>query len=89
MAHRLSDGRVYKTVAPQTCHDADFPRAGDGAGVLGRSPQNRKTAQPFSHLRKRSQYKQDDQEIECILTDESYLTDSYNRKGEDSHLTTD
>ena len=35
--------------------DADFPRAGDGAGVLGRSPQNRKTAQPFSHLRKRSQ----------------------------------
>ena len=31
-------------------------------------------------LRKRSQYKEDDQEIECILTDESYLTDSYNRK---------
>ena len=30
-----------------------------------------------------------DQEIECILTDESYLTDSYNRKGEYSHLTTD
>ena len=40
-------------------------------------------------LRKRSQYKEDDQEIECILTDESYLTDSYNRKGEYSHLTTD
>lgn len=39
-------------------------------------------------LRKRSQYKEDDQEIECILTDESYLTDSYNRKGEYSHLTT-
>ena len=40
-------------------------------------------------LRKRSQYKEKDQEIECILTDESYLTDSYNRKGEYSHLTTD
>ncbi len=40
-------------------------------------------------LRKRSQYKENDQEIECILTDESYLTDSYNRKGEYSHLTTD
>lgn len=40
-------------------------------------------------LRKRSQYKEDDQEIECILTDESCLTDSYNRKGEYSHLTTD
>lgn len=40
-------------------------------------------------LRKRSQYKEDDQEIECILTDESYLTDSYNRRGEYSHLTTD
>ena len=40
-------------------------------------------------LRKRSKYKQDDQEIECILMDESYLTDSYNRKGEYSHLTTD
>lgn len=39
-------------------------------------------------LRKRSQYKEDDREIECILTDESYLTDSYNRKGEYSHLTT-
>ena len=40
-------------------------------------------------LRKRSQYKEDEQEMECILTDESYLTDSYNRKGEYSHLTTD
>lgn len=48
-----------------------------------------KQQQTKEDLRKRSQYKQDDQEIECILTDESYLTDSYNRKGEYSHLTTD
>ena len=48
-----------------------------------------KQEQTKEDLRKRSQYKQDDQEIECILTDESYLTDSYNRKGEYSHLTTD
>lgn len=39
-------------------------------------------------LRKRSQYKEDDVEIECILTDESYLMDSYNRKGEYSRLST-
>ena len=39
-------------------------------------------------LRKRSQYKEENQEIECILTDDSYLTDSYNRKGEYSYLTT-
>lgn len=48
-----------------------------------------KQEQTKEDLRKRSQYKQDDQEIECILMDESYLTDSYNRKGEYSHLTTD
>lgn len=48
-----------------------------------------KQQQTKEDLRKRSQYKEDDQEIECILTDESYLTDSYNRKGEYSHLTTD
>ena len=48
-----------------------------------------KQQQTKEDLRKRSQYKQDDQEIECILTDESYLTDSYNRKGEYSHLNTD
>ena len=39
-------------------------------------------------LRRRSQYKEDDVEIECILTDDSYLMDSYNRKGEYSRLST-
>lgn len=48
-----------------------------------------KQDQTREDLRKRSQYKEDDMEIECVLTDESYLMDSYNRKGEYSHLTTD
>lgn len=39
-------------------------------------------------LRKRSKYREDELEIDCILTDESYLLDSYDRKGEYSQLTT-
>lgn len=40
-------------------------------------------------LRKRSRYKKDDVEIDCVLTDDSYLMDSYDRRGEYSKLTTD
>lgn len=40
-------------------------------------------------LRKRSRYKEDDLEIDCLLTDDSYLMDSYDRRGEYSKLTTD
>lgn len=40
-------------------------------------------------LRRRSRYKEDDLEIDCVLTDDSYLMDSYDRKGEYSVLTTD
>lgn len=40
------------------------------------------------NLRKRSKYRQDKVEIDCVLTDESYLLDSYDRKGEYSQLTT-
>jgi len=40
-------------------------------------------------LRKRSRYKEDDMEIDCVLTDDSYLLDSYDRRGEYSKLTTD
>lgn len=40
-------------------------------------------------LRRRSRYKKDDEEIECILTDDSYLLDSYNKKGEYSKLSTE
>ena len=39
-------------------------------------------------LRKRSKYREDELEIDCVLTDESYLLDSYDRKGEYSQLTT-
>ena len=39
-------------------------------------------------LRRRSKYREDKLEIDCILTDESYLLDSYDRKGEYSQLTT-
>lgn len=40
------------------------------------------------NLRKRSRYKKDELEIDCVLTDESYLMDSYDRKGEYTQLTT-
>ena len=43
---------------------------------------------PKEDLRKRSKYRKDELEIECILTDESYLMDSYDRKGEYRQLTT-
>ena len=39
-------------------------------------------------LRKRSKYREDQLEIDCVLTDESYLLDSYDRKGAYSQLTT-
>ena len=39
-------------------------------------------------LRRRSRYRKDELEIDCILTDESYLMDSYDRKGEYPQLTT-
>lgn len=39
-------------------------------------------------LRRRSKYREDKLEIDCVLTDESYLLDSYDRKGEYSQLTT-
>lgn len=43
---------------------------------------------PKEDMRKRSKYRKDELEIDCILTDESYLMDSYDRKGEYSQLTT-
>lgn len=40
-------------------------------------------------LRKRSRYKGAEEEIDCVLTDDSYLLDSYDRKGEYSRLSTE
>ncbi|MCM1024977.1 MAG: hypothetical protein NC432_00955 [Roseburia sp.] len=50
--------------------------------------QARPDNKPKEDLRKRSKYRKDELEIDCILTDESYLMDSYDRKGEYSQLTT-
>jgi len=43
---------------------------------------------PRENLKKRSKYRKDELEIDCILTDESYLMDSYDRNGEYRQLTT-
>ena len=43
---------------------------------------------PREDLRKHSRYRKDEVEIDCILTDDSYLLDSYDRKGSYSKLTT-
>lgn len=47
-----------------------------------------KQQRPKEDLRRHSKYRKDEQEIDCILTDESYLLDSYDRKGEYTQLTT-
>lgn len=39
-------------------------------------------------LRKRSRYRGEEEEIDCILTDDSYLLDSYDSKGGYTRLTT-
>jgi len=52
----------------------------------GRNSFETKQQKPKEDLRKHSRYKQDDLEIDCILTDDSYLLDSYDRKGEYSKL---
>ncbi len=39
-------------------------------------------------LRRHSKYRKDELEIDCILMDDSYLLDSYDRKGEYSKLST-
>ena len=45
-----------------------------------------KKEQPREDLRKKSRFKRDQVEIDCVLTDDSYLLDSYDRKGEYSKL---
>lgn len=52
----------------------------------GRNSFQAKQQKPREDLRKHSRYRQDDLEIDCILTDDSYLLDSYDRKGEYSKL---
>lgn len=45
-----------------------------------------KQEHPKEDLRRHSRYRKDDVEIDCIITDDSYLMDSYNKKGEYSKL---
>ncbi|MDL2301400.1 hypothetical protein LJC58_03495 [Lachnospiraceae bacterium OttesenSCG-928-D06] len=47
-----------------------------------------KQQEPKENLRRKSRYKDEDREINCVVTDDSYLMDSYNRNGEYSTLTT-
>lgn len=54
----------------------------------GRNTFQAKQEKPKEDLRKHSRYREDDLEIDCILTDDSYLMDSYDRKGEYSKLST-
>lgn len=55
----------------------------------GKNTLNSKRQRPREDLRKRSRYKEKDSEIDCVLTDDSYLMDSYDRKGEYTTLTTE
>lgn len=54
----------------------------------GKNSLQTKQEKPKEDLRKHSRYRQDELEIDCILTDDSYLMDSYDRKGEYSKLST-
>lgn len=55
----------------------------------GRSALSSRQQAPREDLRRRSRYKEDELEFDCVLTDDSYLLDSYDRKGEYSRLTTE
>lgn len=57
-------------------------------GSQGKNFLQTKQEQTKEDLSRRSRYKKADKEIECILTDDSYLLDSYDRKGEYRQLTT-
>ncbi|MCM1327701.1 MAG: hypothetical protein NC094_12880 [Bacteroidales bacterium] len=54
----------------------------------GKNSFQAKQEQPKEDLRKRSRYRSDNLDVECVLTDDSYLLDSYDRKGEYSRLST-
>ncbi len=52
----------------------------------GRNAFQAKQERPKEDLSRHSRYRKDELEVECILTDDSYLMDSYNNKGEYSKL---
>ncbi|MBE5884249.1 MAG: hypothetical protein E7291_07520 [Lachnospiraceae bacterium] len=55
----------------------------------GSSAFQAKQEQHKEDLRRHSRYREDDLEMDCIITDDSYLMDSYNKKGEYSKLSAD
>lgn len=55
----------------------------------GRGTLNSEQQKPKEDLRKHSRYREDGLEMDCVLTDDSYLMDSYDRSGGYSRLTTD
>ena len=59
---------------------------GNFFGARKRDSFRAKQEKPKEDLRKHSRFHGDDLEIDCILTDDSYLLDSYDRKGEYSKL---
>ena len=57
-------------------------------GFQAKNSFHTKQEKPKEDMRKHSRYREDTLEIDCFLTDDSYLMDSYDRKGEYSTLTT-
>ena len=55
----------------------------------GKNTLNSRRQKSKEDMRRHSRYKEEDREIDCVLTDDSYLLDSYDRKGEYSRLTTE
>lgn len=51
-------------------------------GAQSRSSFQAKQQRPREDLRKRSTFRKDEVQIDCMLTDDSYLLDSYDKKGE-------
>lgn len=54
----------------------------------GRNSFQAKQGRPREDLRKRSRYHGEDLDMDCVLTDDSYLLDSYDRSGNYSQLST-
>lgn len=54
----------------------------------GKNSFNAKQKEPREDLRRKSRYRDEEMEIDCTITDDSYLLDSYDRKGEYSKLST-
>lgn len=54
----------------------------------GKNSFQAKQGKPREDLRKRSHYRGEDLNVDCVLTDDSYLLDSYDRSGNYSQLST-